>query len=260
MNNGNIKRITDEEKLISEKFDFIINKYIKSATDISNTFGFAGPSKISGFRSKSRKDNLLIVHMESLEKNFGIPVKVFDNHIPLDKIDSIIERYRDDEFNRELGKNRLNSILNSIFNNTSKAVSNKLQGVFYAHMYPSNPNGETAQDGVSITKTTINSDYTVVDEHDNRGILRIGEYQSFIFKVSRDERDINVIRFHNRDLIYGDFRYVILSNQNGTTNEMINFGFYSRKKHTPKEVKRILGDDVSKLQLKLDLEFNDRIG
>ncbi len=260
MNNGNIKRITDEEKLISEKFDFIINKYIKSATEISNTFGFAGPSKISGFRSKSRKDNLLIVHMESLEKHFHIPVEVFDKNIPIEDISKMIEEYRDDKFAKQLGQDRLNNILNNMFNNTNKIIFDKLQGIFYAHMYPSNQYGGSIKDGVSITETIINDDYSVIDEYGNKGILRIGQYQSFIFKVSRDEKDINVIRFHNRDLMYGDFRYVILSNQNGTTNETVNFGFYSRKKHTPKEVKRILGDDISKLQLKLDLEFNARIG
>jgi hypothetical protein len=39
---------------------------------------------------------------------------------------------------------------------------------------------------------------------------------------------------------------------------MVNFGFYSRKKYSPKEAKAILGD-INKAQLKLDLEFNNRI-
>ena len=139
-----------------------------------------------------------------------------------------------------------------MFNNQNEDFFAKLQGVFYAHMYPRDISASTSKDGVSITKTTIYDDYSVIDEHGNKGILRIGLYQSFIFKTSHTEQDINVIRFHNRDALYGNFRYVILSNQNGSTNEMINFGFYSRMRHTPSEVKRILGEDIQKLQLKMD--------
>ena len=260
MINNNRKKITDEEKIISKKFDFIVDKYIKSATDIANAFGFKNASKISGFKNPNNSSNLRIVHMESLEKHFDIPVEVFDNNLSIDEMDKVINNYRDKKFDKQVGQTRLNNMLNNMFNNPNKIIFEKLQGDFYAHIYPSNLNGITSQDGVSITKTTINNDYSVIDEFGDKGILRIGEYQSFIFKISHNERDINVIRFHNRDLMYGDFRYVSVSNQNGTTNEMINFGFYSRKKHTPKDVKRILGDDISKLQLKLDLEFNGRIG
>jgi hypothetical protein len=39
---------------------------------------------------------------------------------------------------------------------------------------------------------------------------------------------------------------------------MVNFGFFSRKQYTPDEAKEILGDMESK-QLKLDLEFNERL-
>ncbi len=260
MINENKKNINKEDKLISKKFDFIMDKYIKSGIKIAKIFGFKNASKISGFRNANGTSNLLLVHMESLEKHFGIPLKVFDNNIPIKKIDEIIEEYRDNNFNKESGQDKINNTLNNMFNNPNTNLFTKLQGTFYAHMYPSNIKASTSKDGVSITETTINDDYSVIDEHGNKGILRIGLYQSFIFKSSRTEQDINVIRFHNRDALYGDFRYVILSNQNGSTNEMINFGFYSRKKHTPKEVKRILGDDIQKLQLKLDLEFNGRIG
>ena len=39
---------------------------------------------------------------------------------------------------------------------------------------------------------------------------------------------------------------------------MVNFGFYSRKKYSPEEAKKILGD-MNKVQLKLDLEFDERL-
>ena len=54
------------------------------------------------------------------------------------------------------------------------------------------------------------------------------------------------------------FRFTIVSNQNGTVNEMVNFGFYSRKKYSPQEAKDILGD-MEKVQLKLDLGFDERL-
>ena len=73
-----------------------------------------------------------------------------------------------------------------------------------------------------------------------------------------DNDDLTVIRFPNRQVPSQNFRFVIISNQNNTTHEMVNLGFYSRKKHTPQEAKRILGD-INKSQLKLDLDFNDRI-
>ncbi|MEA2028467.1 MAG: hypothetical protein U9N49_05780, partial [Campylobacterota bacterium] len=79
-------------------------------------------------------------------------------------------------------------------------------------------------------------------------------------KVSDKEEDINILRFHNRQARYGNFRFVfmIVSNQNGTTNEMVNFGFFSRHEYTPDEAKKILGDK-KRLQLKLNAEFNERV-
>jgi hypothetical protein len=69
---------------------------------------------------------------------------------------------------------------------------------------------------------------------------------------------LTVIRFSNRHVTFEHFHFTIVSNQNGTINEMVNFGFYSRKKYSAKEAKEILGE-MDKAQLKLNLEFEKRL-
>ena len=130
--------------------------------------------------------------------------------------------------------------------------------MWYAYIYPSNPISAVESDGIWIVKTTISEDYHVIDEYDNEGLLQIGKNQSIILKESYDEGDLTIIRFPNRQVGYRHFRFVIISNQNGTENEMINFGFYAREKYKPEVAKKILGS-IDKAQLKLDLEFNDRM-
>ena len=146
---------------------------------------------------------------------------------------------------------------NKIFFRNEKLFK-KLQGIWYAYMYPSNPSSSKENDGIWIVKTAIKNDYTVVDEYNNSGTLQISNNQSLILKKSYEYDDLTVIRFQNREVTYGIFKFIIMSTQNGSEKEMINFGFYSKKKYNPKEAKEILGD-IEKAQLKLDLEFNNRI-
>lgn len=132
----------------------------------------------------------------------------------------------------------------------------KLKGVWYGYLYPSNP--ASSSNGVWEVKTTINDDYSVVDYWGNRGYIKLGKHESIIIKESYDNDDLTIIRFSNRQVPSEHFRFVIISNQNNTPNEMVNFGFYSRKKYSANEAKEILGD-INTKQLKLDLEFNDRL-
>ena len=100
--------------------------------------------------------------------------------------------------------------------------------------------------------------YIVVDYWGNSGYLKIGKNQSLIIKEPYENNDLTIIRFSNRHVSFEHFHFTIVSNQNGTINEMVNFGFYSRKKYSPKEAKEILGE-MNKVQLKLDLEFGKRL-
>ena len=134
----------------------------------------------------------------------------------------------------------------------------KLKGIWYAYIYPSNPLSARDTEGIWIIETTINNDYSVVDYWGNKGYLKIGKNQSIILKEPYENNDLTIIRFSNRHVSFENFRFVLISNQNSTINEMVNFGFYSRHKYSPEEAKEILGD-MNKVQLKLDLNFEERL-
>jgi len=254
------KRKKLEKVAIANKFNYILNIYI-SATEVKKAFGYNVLSYITRLRDSKHTATLNNLHMQLLEYVFAIPKEVFDKNIDFDPeiIDGIINEYSheksiEEEYSSTLCKNIEK---NKIFSENKKLFKN-LQGTWYAYLYPSNPSSSKKDEGIWIVKTIINNDYSVVDEYDNRGILQISDHQSLILKKSYEYDDLTVIRFQNRQVIYGIFKFIIMSTQNGSESEMINFGFYSRKKYTPKLAKEILGN-IGKVQLKLDLEFNNRI-
>lgn len=193
-----------------------------------------------------------IIKKLELEKMIpeGLFNRIFDNEETLFKI---IEEY----------KKSLNHTIPSpsaqhekqVFPKNEKLFQ-KLKGVWYGYLYPSNLS--SAEHGIWEVKTNINEDYSVVDFWGNKGYLKIGKHESMIIKQSYDNDDLTIIRFINRQVPSSHFRFVIISNQNNTYNEMVNFGFFSRKQYSPDEAKEILGDIHTK-QLKLDLAFNDRL-
>jgi len=241
----NTKRnIKDEDILISLKFDHIIDNYIGSMVDIKNAFGFDSMTKISAFKNPHNKSNLKKVHIESLERHFNIPTEVFDKNIAIEEMDRLIKEYRDRTYDK-------------IFTHENPSLLKNIKGTLYAHSYASRTISKPC--GINIIKTIINEDYSVIDQAGNKGVLKVGLEQSFIIKESKNAKNFNIIRFDNHQALYGNFRFVILSNQNGTRGEeMLNFGFYSRKAHTPEEAQKILGD-IAKVQLKLDAEFAKRV-
>ncbi len=233
----------------AQKLDYLLEHYM-SATEVTRAFGFKSNTMISNMRKG--QTNVATLHMEGLETHFGIPKEIFTNQISnSEEIDSLIENYKirkTDETN--------NTLSNSVFPNNEKLFQ-KLKGVWYGYLYPSNP--ASAKHGVWEVKTIIKDDYSVVDEPwGNRGYIQLGKHESLIIKESYDNDDLTIIRFSNRQVPSAHFRFVIISNQNNTLHEMVNFGFFSRKQYNPNEAKEILGDIESK-QLKLDLEFNDRL-
>ncbi|CAA6803316.1 MAG: Unknown protein [uncultured Sulfurovum sp.] len=145
---------------------------------------------------------------------------------------------------------------NPIFPKNEKLFE-KLKGIWYGYVYPSNP--ASAEHGIWEVKTIIGDDYSVVDQPwGNKGYLKLGKNESLIIKESYDHDDLTTIRFSNRQVPSEHFRFVVISNQNHTLNEMVNFGFFSRKRYPLEEAKEILGDRESK-QLKLDIAFNERL-
>jgi hypothetical protein len=237
----------------AKRFDMIISQHIKSASKVSEIFGYKSSTMISNLRNVNHVSTLNQLHKDGLEKYFDIPLTVWDD---LDtsaiEVELLIINYRErKKQSKEIKKS------DSIFQENSK-LFNKLKGVWYAYLYASNP--ESAKDtlGIWIVETTIHDDYTVIDYWGNVGYLKLGKHESLIIKESYDNDDLTIIRFPNRQVPSSHFRFVILSNQNNTEHEMVNFGFYSRIKYSAKEAKKILGE-INNLQLKLDLDFNDRI-
>ncbi|SFV63364.1 hypothetical protein MNB_SV-12-373 [hydrothermal vent metagenome] len=264
----------ERNRLLKDKLNYIIDAHIDGgAEELTRVFGYERQNAVSNMCSNNSKNAVIRkVHMESIETHYQIPLSIWNHDVPFDKklMNEMIYEYRfklnkqerekKEYFNYQklLKEGLLNfSDRDTIFQKNNRLFE-KLKGVWYAYLYASNPKSASETEGIWIVETTIYDDYSVVDYWENRGYLKIGKHESLIIKESYDNDDLTVIRFPNRQVPSQNFRFVIISNQNNTTNEMVNFGFYSRKKYTPQEAKRILGDK-SKSQLKLDLEFNDRI-
>jgi len=242
----------EQNRLLSEKFDYIINTYIKSASDITRAFGFKTNTMISNLRNPRHISSLTKLHIDGLEKYFDIPVEVWDSlEIDEVKIARQIKNYKKEKEFKEKHAEKIDNIFQE-----NQKLFKHLVGIWYAYIYPSNP--ASATDGIWTVETTIHDDYSVVDWWGNRGYLKIGKHESLIIKESYENDDLTVIRFPNRQVRSQNFRFVIISNQNFTQHEMVNFGFYSRIKYSPEEAKEILGE-MNTVQMKLNLDFNDRL-
>jgi hypothetical protein len=265
----------DKDKLLTEKLNFIIDNYIDGGAEelALKTFGYERQNTVSNLRSYSIKSpTIRKIHMESIKYHYQIPLEIWSDDIAFDEnfISKKINEYRLElkkekiykeryiEYNKRFEDGSLKFTKEDTIFKKNQKLFDRLKGVWYAYLYPSNPASASETDGVWIVETTIYDDYSVVDYWGNRGYLKLGKHESLIIKESYDNDDLTVIRFPNRQIPSKNFRFVIVSNQNNTTNEMVNFGFYSRVKYSPKEAKEILGD-MKKVQLKLDLDFNARI-
>jgi len=238
---------------IAKRFDMILTQYIKTASEVGTIFGYKSSTMISNLRNINHASTLNQLHKDGLEKYFDIPLAIWND---LDSSKKDVELLI---LNHRKKKQQLKETeeSDSIFQKNKKLFK-KLKGIWYAYLYASNPDSAKDTLGIWIVETTINDDYSVVDYWGNRGYLKLGKRESLIVKESYDNNDLTVIRFPNRQIPSSHFRFVILSNQNNTEYEMVNFGFYSRIKYSAQEAKEILGDK-NNLQLKLDLDFNDKI-
>jgi hypothetical protein len=244
-----------QNDLLRKKLNYIIKKYIKGGKKALavNTFGYQRENTVTNLCSSNSNSNIKKIHMESMERHHQIPLSIWEDTIAFEEIDKTINTYR------ELLKEQMISFdAKDKFFEGNQKVFNKLKGVWYAYIYPSNPSSAKNTEGIWIVKTTINDDYSVVDYWGNAGYLKIGKNQSLIIKEPYENSDLTIIRFSNRHVSFKHFRFTIVSNQNGTINEMINFGFYSRQKYSAQEAKDILGE-MNKVQLKLDLDFDKRL-
>jgi len=253
-------------ELDGEKFNYILkSKYINGdVTTVANAFGYTVATQLSKIRKGKAK--LPTIYILGLEHYFDIPMKIFDATVPMDKkiINELIEDYRIKKVT-----NKANGTPPT--GEKQKSLLTKLTAhPYYAYMYASHPhsaihdideNGEWIKnlEGISVNRTVFHADLSVIDQHENSGTLILEEHQGIIIKKSYEEKNANIIRFDINQALYGNFHFLIFSNQNGTVEEMVNFGFYSKMKLSPQEAQKILGDDKSKIQLKLDCQFKERV-
>ena len=207
-------------------------------------------------KEKQKREKLQTKILKRLEETRLIPKGIFDKTFQeKGELDGFIKKHKEECLQESISLTDVNSFSSQVFPENQK-LFNKLKGVWYGYVYPSNP--ASAEHGIWEVETTIHDDYSVVDYWGNRGYLKLGKNESLIIKESYDNNDLTVIRFSNRQVPSQHFRFVIVSNQNNTENEMVNFGFYSRIKYSAKEAKNILGN-ITNMQLKLDLNFNNRV-
>jgi len=232
--------------VIAEKLDYILDTYM-SASDVTKKFGFGSNSMISSLRNKNNSQTLLPVHQEGLEKHFDIPMQIWDKSLPMDKksIDSMIKEYKE-------SKQKIDISTNNIFKE-NKDLLDKLIGDWYGYFYSSN-----IELKIHSIKTTIDNNYNVIDENNNRGKLFLGTNQSMIIKESFNSKNLVSITFTNIQVAYEIFSFSLVSKQDQINNEMFNFGFFSREELDEEVVIKTLGD-IGTTQLKIDREFLERL-
>ena len=241
-----------QKENLAKKTDFIIKKYTGGVHEVANLFGYKKSTSITNichFDAKRPKASRSIVQlqMEGLQRHYQIPVTIFDDSVPYDEelIKKMIEEYRL-KFSK---KKEFQSLFIA-----NEELIDKLKGDWYSYFYPSANYIE-----VQCIKTTINSNYTVIDEYKNRGIVHIGSDQSLIVKESNNSKNITTITFNNIAITYDIFPYAMCSRTNITNRPINFFGFFSRKKLDTKSVKEILGEDRSLMQLQIPYEFEERV-
>ncbi|SFV59968.1 hypothetical protein MNB_SV-12-1248 [hydrothermal vent metagenome] len=246
-----LKEDRDKERL-AQKTDFVIKNYTGGALEVANLFGYKKSTSITNicnFDPRRAKDARSIVRlqMEGLEKHYQIPVEIFDHSVRFDEelISNMIEEYR-----IKLKKQKETT---SIFTPNSKLLK-KLEGIWYSYFYPSADFIE-----LQSIQTTINPDYSVIDEYGNRGIVNFGVDQSIIIKESKNSKNLTSIIFNNRTITYNIFPYSMISRTNSSNRAINYFGFFSRKKFDIETAKKILGKDRSLMQIQIPYEFEDRM-
>jgi len=234
------------------KTEFIIKNYTGGALEVANLFGYKKSTSITNicnFDPRRAKDARSIVRlqMEGLEKHYQIPLEIFDHSVRFDEmlITNMIDEYRTKLKEREERT--------AIFSPNIKLLK-KLEGDWYSYFYPSADFIE-----LQSIKTTINLDYSVIDEYGNRGIVNFGADQSIIIKESKNSKNLTSIIFNNRTITYSIFPYSMISRTNSSNRAINYFGFFSRKKFDIETAKKILGKDRNLMQIQIPYEFEDRM-
>jgi len=240
-----------QDKLLrAKKFDYILDEYL-SATEVQYIFGYDSPNMM--YKLRRADSQLTEPHIKLLEYICKIPSKVFDKNIHFDKdntseIDNIIkENYK--KIQAQSPTIKVDS--RPFYNNPQ--LFNSLIGKWYGYFYASTDNR-----GIYCIETTIQEDGTVLDKNGNSGRLFIGKKQCMIVKESKNSQNFISITFENTLIAFNLFYFSMLSKQNVINQEMLSFGFFSKKELSLETAKEILGKK-EKQQLKIDSEFTHQI-
>ncbi|MBN2825690.1 MAG: hypothetical protein JXQ76_10215 [Campylobacterales bacterium] len=232
----------EDEKLLSQKLDYILDRYM-SASDVARAFGFKSNSMITAMRQTSNPKVLSTLHKDGLEKYFNIPLKVWDKEVRVEEMDSIIQSYQENQ----------KSIAPLLPFCNNQELLERLVGEWSAYFYSS----QIDPTPHSI-KHTIYPDGKVEDENGNRGQLFLGTNQSMIIKEATNSKNLVSYTFNNSQVAYATFVFTLSSKSDMVNDEILNFGFLSKKRFANDEVKKILGER-DKLQMKIDKAFLERV-
>ena len=239
----------EKRELLRCKFDFFVENYTNGIEEIKNKIGVKSAGTLNSFRSPSSKAQISRLYMEAIERHFDIPVAMWESSVPCDK-DRLKKKISD--FQKKSKKEQEHT--GSLFME-DKRLQNNLIGEWNTHLY-SSIYKDTGK--IHIFKTYFKENSEVVDYHNNRGKFFIGENQTVVIKKSPNEKNFSIILFPNIDVTYKIVHFSIISIQNGTSDEMLQYGFYSKKEYSLTDVKRILGE-IDSVQLRLDMGFAKRV-
>ena len=225
-----------------ERLDYALKYKKLTDLEVAEALG-VNHSYIAKLR-KSSVNALREMHIVAICYLFNIPIEIFKNkNIGSEKeIKKILDTQK---------------IENSIFYQDYRLLNKltkKNEGIWYFYSYPST----ISLANVWITKTQFFDDFSVIDEHNNKGKLFIGKNQSIIIKESSNSKNITSITFDNARVFYNAFIFSRVSKSNGANRELFNFGISSRKKLDKNLVKEILGD-MKEVQLQVNYSILERI-
>ncbi|HHB94085.1 MAG TPA: hypothetical protein ENK88_02980 [Campylobacterales bacterium] len=221
-----------------DKLSYVIKTLKLVKKDMAKKMGLNATmiSQIQNYHANKLRNH----HIYAICSVYKIPIEIFEDRTITTKkqVDKLLDKKRRSE---------------TIFLHNQEVLE-ELLGDWYFYSYPSNPNLAELWE----TKTTFYDDYTVADEHDNKGILNIGQNQSIILKESNGSKNITSITFDNSRIFYNAFLFSRVSKSNIVNNEMFNFGICSRVKRDKKLVKEVLGD-LNQVQLQINHTILQRL-
>jgi hypothetical protein len=200
--------------------------------------------------------NLKNYHLFAIALAYNIPIEIFDDDITTSsEIRELLRRTKN--LNRVENKREFNLQLQH------------LVGEWFAYFYCDNVKARSkifnemmSDKEVSFIKKekiSINSSLQVKSDEKKQGSIKIGTNQSIIILEDKNSNDMMLYSFDNDRVCYNRFFVSKISKTKHSKNEILNFGFFSKKELHEKEIQSILGN-FEEIQLRVQCTLLDRIG